>query len=333
MLTDSPDHPTESMTRHQRLLAAVWGNPVDRPPVTAWLHFGSEHLSPSEVATLHRKFYQTYAWDFIKVMADYRFAVPDELGFTTRAQLRKLHAPKPNDACFRKQIECLKYLQDSVGNDVPLFDSGYDPYQMLLRHIGRDQAANLWRHTDIVLAFLDRLSDAIIAHIATLKELGVTGYFYSTDAASPASTSRGMEEEISERFVRPYNLRILEAAHGLVRILHAHGTSIELQRLSSYPFEVIHLSDRDKTNPTLSRAREWSGRCVMGGIDEARFSSVSNQVLAEQIDDAITQTEGRSFILAPGCVVPPSSSSRSLSFIRKYIMRDAVIPCSEQIHA
>lgn len=323
MMAKSPLATADTMTKRQRLLSAVRGEAVDRPPVSAWMHFGSEHLPPRAVALLHRKFYETYSWDFIKVMADYRFGVPDHMAFETRAQLQELRPPGPKAACFKKQIECLKWLQDSVGPEVPLFDSGYDPYQMLLRHIGRDQADNLWRHADLALAFLEELSDAIVTHVAALKSVGVEGYFHSTNAGAPVSASRGMADEVAERFVRPFNLKILDAAQGLVRILHAHGSGIELRRLCNYQFEILHLSDRDKTNPGLSQARRWSGRCVMGGIDEAGFSSVSIQELARQVDDAVAQTQGRGFILSPGCVVPPSSSARSLHFIRQYLAQAA----------
>lgn len=189
---------------------------------------------------------------------------------------------------------------------------------MLLRHIGRDQAEHLWSRNDFLASFLDGLSDAICAHIDDLKAIGVTGYFHATNAATPFGKPRGMNDDIYALYVRPYDLKILRAAQGMIRVLHAHGSGIELSRLQSYPFEVVHISDRDRDNPSLGELLEWTNACVMGGIDESSFSSDSRAKIAAQMDDAMKQTGGRRFILAPGCVIPSSSSGASLQFMRYY---------------
>ena len=313
------------MTRRQRLLAALRGEPVDRVPVVAWMHFGSEHLSPAETAQLHARFQRAYDWDWVKVMADYHFEVPaDVLAFDSADKIDRLRPPGSDAPCFRAQQACLVHLQQALGRQVPLFDSGYDPYQMLLRHIGRDQAVHLWQHARRVLDFLDPLADAICTHIQALKDLGIAGYFHATNAAVPAGRARGMTDEVYERLVRPFDLRILQAAEGMVRVLHAHGSGIDLKRLSGYPFEIIQVSDRDPANPSLAQLQRWTGACVMGGIDEAGFSGASRALLASQVEDALRQTNGRRFILAPGCVLPSSSSAASLRFLRDSVDGRAV---------
>jgi uroporphyrinogen decarboxylase len=306
-----------AMTRHQRLFAALRGDPVDRIPVSAWMHFGSEHLSADRTASLHAQFQRAYDWDFVKVMADYHFDVPAEVcAFDQLERLERIQPPTAGAQCFRMQLACLGQLHQTLGADTPIFDSGYDPYQMLLRHIGRDQADHLWTHRAWTLRFLHSLTDAICAHLENLKALGITGYFHSTNAATPAHQSRGVNDEVYAHFVRPFDLRILHAAQGLVRILHAHGSGIDLARLSGYPFEILHVADRDPANPDLRELQRWTGACVMGGIDETRFTGASRAVLKAQMDDARQQTGGRRFMLAPGCVLPSSSSKASLRFLR-----------------
>lgn len=67
------------MNHHQRFWAAVRGEPTDRPPVTAWMHMATEHLPVQHTADLHAAFFKACDWDVLKVMADYRFAVPAHL--------------------------------------------------------------------------------------------------------------------------------------------------------------------------------------------------------------------------------------------------------------
>ena len=56
------------MNKRERFVAAAHGADVDRPPVTAWVHFLSDHLSGTETARLHQRFIETYDWDVAKVM-------------------------------------------------------------------------------------------------------------------------------------------------------------------------------------------------------------------------------------------------------------------------
>ena len=66
-------------TKRDRFLTAARGGTTDRPPVGAWVHYGSARWSPQQVAEAHLRFYRDYDWDFIKVMHDYRIDLPEGL--------------------------------------------------------------------------------------------------------------------------------------------------------------------------------------------------------------------------------------------------------------
>jgi uroporphyrinogen decarboxylase len=309
-----------AISRHERFHRAVAGLPVDRVPVSAWMHFGSEHLDADMAAQLHQRYWQAYGWDVLKVMADYRFEVPTTLRhFDSAAQIAAIKPPTQHAPCFAEQLRCMTQLVATIGREVPLLDSGYDPYTLLLRHIGRDQAPHLWAHPKATQNLLTQITEGICEHLQRLKALGVTGYFHATHAAIPEGQPRGLSQEVYEHFVRPFDLAILQAAQGMVRVLHAHGTGIELARLEGYPFEVIHLSDRSMGNPSLSDLRRWTDRCVMGGIDETGFTSASLANLAAQMTDAVEQAGSQGLMLAPGCAVSASSARRSLQFLRDFL--------------
>lgn len=307
------------MTPRERFLAAVEGRTVDRIPVTTWVHFLSDHLTGEETAGLHERFLKSYEWDLAKVMGDYRYPVP--------AGLRSLDDPKWLDEfrpvgldhpAFARQLTCLRQLRETMGPDYPLLDTGFDPYQSIVRNVGRDQQDNLWKHKASTLRALETVCESICHYVREIKRLGVDGYFYSMNSAIPDGFPRGTRQEVYETFLKPFDLEVLKAAEGMVRVLHVHGTGLDLGRLEGYPFEVINLSDRAPDNPSLADLRKWTGKCVMGGIDESTFPDISLAKMRQQIDDAVAQAGREGFILAPGCTLPSYSPERSLRFLRDH---------------
>lgn len=301
------------MGRHGRFAAAVRCLPVDRPPVTAWMHLGSEHLPPAQVAQLHEAYWRAYDWDVLKVMADYRVEIPLTIeSFDTPESLGRLQAAVQAASCFERQYECVARLMERVGQEVPVLDSGYDPYTLVLRHIGRDQVRSLCLNAEALRGVLEAFTQQICQHLERLKALGVTGYFHATWGAMRADQPRGLGQETFERCVRPFDLRILQAAQGMVRVLHAHGSGLRLERLADYPFEVLHIADRTPGNPTLAQLRAWTPKCLMGGVDERTFTAFSVGGLRAQMGEAMARAGTQGLILAPGCAVPASSPGRLL---------------------
>ena len=310
------------MTPRELFFAAVEGRKVDHVPVTTWVHFLSDHLPGEQTATLHERFLKAYGWDLAKVMGDYRYPVPAPLmSLDDPALLDQFHAVGLDAPCFAEQLKCLSALRVSMGADFPLLETGFDPYQSILRNIGRDQEANLWKYKDATLRALERACDSICGYVRAIKALGVDGYFYSTNAAIPAGQPRGASVEVYETFFRPYDLRILKEAEGMVRVLHVHGAGLDLARVKDYPCEVINLSDRLTGNPSLRELRQWTDKCLMGGIDESKFADLSLTAIAAQVEDAIAQAGREHFILAPGCTIPSFSPRRSLMFLRECALR------------
>lgn len=310
------------MTPRERFLAAVHGRKVDRIPTTAWVHFLSDHLTGEETARLHERFLKTYRWDLAKVMSDYRYPVPDSLrDLQDPASLRAFEPVRLDHPAFAQQLDCLARLRAAMGSDFPLLETGFDPYQSIVRNVGRDQQEHLWRHRAEALRALETVTESIRDYLGELKRIGVDGFFYSINSAIPEGFPRGSRREVYDTFLRPFDLEVLAAAEGMVRVLHVHGTGVDLDRIDGYPFEVLSLSDRSPNNPTLRALRERTDRCLMGGIDESGFPDMSLGMLARQVDDAVEQAGREGFILAPGCALPSFSPRRSLQFLREYADR------------
>lgn len=307
------------MNKRERFFAAVCGQIVDRPPVTAWVHFLSDHLTGEQTAALHRCFLETYDWDVVKVMNDYRYPIP--AGVQTLEDRASLRAFKPLDLdepCFDRQLQCLAVLRATLDPDIALIDTGFDPYQQLLRNVGFDQAANMWKHKSDTLRALQIVAANTCGYIAAVRAQGVEAFFLSINGAIREGFPRGSNRQVYETFQRPFELQLLNAAEGMTRILHVHGVGLDLDRILDYPCEVISISDRLPGNPSLAEMRKLTTKCLMGGIDETKFQERNLRALAGEIDDALAMAGRRNFILAPGCTIPSFTPARSLTFLRDY---------------
>jgi len=307
------------MNKRERFFAAVRGEAIDRPPVTTWVHFLSDHLAGEQTAALHRSFLEAYDWDVAKVMNDYRYPIP--AGVQTLEDPASLRAFKPlglDEPCFAEQLKCLSSLRSALGPDIALIDTGFDPYQQILRNVGFDQAGYMWQHKQDTLRALQAVADSLCGYIAALKAQGVEAYFFSINGAIREGFPRGSSLEVYETFQRPFELQLLQAAEGMVRVLHVHGVGLDLARVLDYPCEVISISDRLRGNPSLAEMRKLTPKCLMGGIDETKFQERNLPALAREIDDAIAQVGRKKLILACGCTIPSFSPKRSLMFLREY---------------
>ena len=67
--------------------------------------------------------------------------------------------------------------------------------------------------------------------------------------------------------------------------------------------------------PPLAEARRRTGKCLIGGVDHRRALTASRDEVRAEALDAIRQTGGRGFILAPGCTLldpTPEANLRAL---------------------
>lgn len=309
------------MDKYERFSAAISGQDIDRPPVTAWVHFQSDHLSGEQTAALQEQFLRTYDWDVLKVMNDYRYPVPagvlslDEPGVFSVYRRLKMDEP-----AFAQQLECLKRLQDADLR-TPLLETVFEPFQQIVRNIGFGQGRNLLKHGKAALPALEAVTETVCEYVSIVKSMGIEGIFIAVNGAMPESQLRGVTAEQHEVFQKPFTKAVLEAAKGMVRVLHVHGSHLDMQRAQDYPCEVLHVSDRGPGNPSLAELRKMSDKCLMGGLDEVKFAERTLPELEDEIDDSIRQAGKHGLIIAPGCTLPSFTPYRILSHLRAYTER------------
>src|SRR5690625_728624 len=116
------------MEKRERFFKTISGEAIDRPAVSAWVHFGSSHWSPEMAAEAHLSFLKEYDWDYLKVMNDYRFVTEgDIVEAKAPDDLMALGAAGLSYSNFEKQSEVLKRIRQSQPA-FPVLDTVFSPF-------------------------------------------------------------------------------------------------------------------------------------------------------------------------------------------------------------
>ncbi len=318
------------MTKSKRLMAAIRGEQVDRPPVALWRHFPGDDQRPEDLAAATVAFQRRYDFDFVKVTPASSFCLRDwgaqdhwvgNMEGTRDYTFCPIQAPEdwrglcildPTEGSWGAQLRCLRLIADELAGEVPFIQTIFSPLAQVKNLVGKEQLlAHLRRYPEAVRAGLEVITETTRRFVAKACETGIAGVFYAAQHAQYGLLS---EEEYTA-FGRPYDLRVLEVAQGLwLNVLHLHGTDVMFNLLADYPVQVINWHDRE-TWPTLAKAQRCFGGAVCGGLQrwDVIVRGTPDQV-REQAADAIAQTGGQRFILGTGCVTPivaPTSNIRA----------------------
>lgn len=293
------------MTRIERVRAALAGKPVDRPPFTVWYHFGLQHAPAERTAQAHLEFFDAYHLDWLKVMNDYSYPMPD--GLETLGQARDLARLTPFDVTrgpLGEQLKVIEILAPALRGRALFVDTVFNAWNTLRRNIVKNAIGALMRdHPTELRAALSVVTDNLTRYALASLERGAAGIFLAVPA-----TEESLTADEYARFMRPFDLALLEALRdrGECHILHAHGTRLYFDRLLDYPVHAISWADR-AGGPSLAEARRRTSLALVGGIDHTIFPDVSAEAIREQVRTAVGEAGREKLLLAPGCAVATNS--------------------------
>ena len=309
----------EEMSRTERVMAAVRGEPVDRLPVCFWHHFQPEGSGRALAEATLRFFDETFDLDIAKVMPDLPYPFPRRS--IQRPNDWRLLEPIDRDRSryFTQRAETVAVLRDELGDDTPIIVTVFSPLaEALYFAADRDRFfAHAQEAPTVVHEALSTIAENLRAHIRDVIDAGADGVFLALQGCSTAT----MPEAQYREFGRPYDLIALQGAiNGWLNVLHVHGErDLMFDQVLDYPVQVLSWSDR-LAGPSLREARGMTSKCLMGGWHE--FGALSNgpeEKILEEAQDAVAQTGGRKFILANGCSVPDDTDDRWLQLGREVI--------------
>jgi len=323
--TNQPPVFFEEMTRTERVMAAVRGEPVDRVPVCFWHHFQPSGSGRKLADATLRFFDSTYNLDIIKVMPDIPYPFPRK-SIQNPSDWRLLE-PLDRDRArfFTQRLESVEALRDEVGYDVPVIVTVFSPLCEALYFAADHERflSHAHEHPVAVHEGISIIAENLRDHLRDVIAAGADGVFFALQGC----TTSIMPVETYREFGRPYDLLALQGAvNGWLNVLHIHGDrDLMFNQVLDYPVDVLSWSDRI-AGPSLREARGMTSKCLMGGWNE--FGAVSSgpvEKIRTEAEDAIAQTAGRKFILAPGCSVPDETEISWLHAARD-IAEQLIIP-------
>lgn len=302
------------MNKIERVTSALKGDEVDRPPFSFWYHFGLHHMPGRKHAEAEIDFYRAYDLDFLKVMSDYPYPLPDGLEeIQSEDDWRRIELIAPDNPCWSEQLSALSIINDEIGDEAMFIETIFSTWTTA-RRLARSGSltAARERHPETLLAAMDAISASLAGYARQVLERGAAGIFLSLSAA----TDDVMTAEEYETWGRPFDLKILEAVRDApFNVLHIHGKRIHFDSLLDYPVSALNWS-HFATEPSLKEGKTRSGKTVLGGIDESSASHVSAPEISEQVDNAIREVGTRGLIVTPGCSVPTDTRERSLREVK-----------------
>jgi uroporphyrinogen decarboxylase len=323
----------KQMSRRERVLAAVNRQPVDRVPYALWRHFPTVDRSPAGLAQATLRFHERYGSDFLKITPRGGYAV-EAWGCVESDTVREDgHRPcatcavrspedwakiRPLDPAsapgYAEELETIVRLGfDRRIGDAPALPTLFSPLSLARKLSGDRLPRDLREHPAAVTGALEAITDTLIKFaLLTLAE-GVTGIFYSIQAASRSILS----DEDYARFGEPYDRQLLEAIGGksALTIVHGHGDRLMFDRLARLPGHAWNWDDR-ATPPSLRDGRARVPGAVIGGLDQWRtLRDGTPEQAAAEVRDAVDQTDGTGLIVGPGCVLPMNTPDETVAAV------------------
>jgi uroporphyrinogen decarboxylase len=278
------------------------GAVVERPPLSLWYHFGAQHGDGASFAKIALEFFFHYNLDFLKVMNDYFYPVPEGLtAIENRSDLQRLLRFDPLQCAWREQFKALEVIQRALEDKAYFIDTVFDPWQSLNRNLAAENMTHLMtQEPQALLDALDVVSDNLIDYCKTSLALGAAGIFFSIPAGSEIVSKSDFLT-----FVKPFARKVLEAINGLgpMTTLHVHGKDLHFDEVLDLPAPVFNWWDRGPKGPSLQQVLTKIRGCVMGGIDQTIVARRTCAFLRTHVQEALQLGGDARFFLANGCSI------------------------------
>lgn len=317
-----------SLTKRERVAAALRGEPTDRPAWSLWRHFYAAESTAEQLAEQMLGWARRYPFDFLKVNpraqyhveiwgAEYRYSGreherPQRLDFPVkspddwaRLEPRGLDAP-----ALAEQLAALRSIGAGLGGEVPFVETVFSPLgvagylvednQTLVRH--------LRERPEAVYEGLETITRTFAPFAAACLEAGADGIFFATTrwASRDYLTAREYAE-----FGRPYDLRVLEAVREAgFNILHVCDSHNLLLDLADYPVQAFNWAATDPTNPGLADG-DLPGLRI-GGLSGEALTAPDPDRAAEAAAAARAGAGQRAWALGPNCSIPTTSRDENI---------------------
>lgn len=319
------------MSKRERVMAAVQGAGVDRPPVSFWGHDFLREWTAEGLAEAMLDSVRTYDYDYLKVnpRATYyaeawgcRYRPSGNATDGPETESWVLHEPSDLEAvpvidatsgAFAEQLEALKLIRDGLAGEVPFVQTVFSPLSVVGRMAEDRTLVHRWMSDapDALHSALAAVTETLAAYSKACLDAGADGIFFPTTEWGSRDVCTADEYAT---FGRAYDLKVLAAVQDApFNIFHVCRPNNMLFDLLDYPAPVINWAVHAPGNASFAEAMAKTGKAVMGGANERKtlLEGSPDDVRAE-VRAALRETGGRRFLLAPGCSISPETPPENL---------------------
>ncbi len=326
------------MTSRERMLAALRGAELDRPPVSFWGHVYHRESSAEELVAHTLELWRRWQWDWIKLNprkhyhvepwgVTYRYSgVPDAkptleyFPVVNSSDWDRIDEVPHDEGALGEQIAAVRQLRAQLPADVPILGTVFTPLAILGELT--EPPTVLREHLTSAPAAIERAIEKVTRvyerYVRALVSAGADGLYLAT---VDWGSRRFVTPELLKRWSRPYDLRLLAAAGpSPFHTLHVCKDDGLLFEFSDYPVGAFSWDATAPGNPSLAEGLQRLPGAVMGGIaHEGALQDASPEGVRTQYRRALEQTGGRRWLVAPGCSIPPATPEGNLAAIREAV--------------
>jgi uroporphyrinogen decarboxylase len=316
----------DQMTSRERIDAAARGEPVDRPPLSLWQHFPERDQTAADLTEATLDWHKRYRFDLVKFMppgdyptidwgltSEYTGAVggtrtATKLPVNALADWLTLEPIDVRHGFNGMVLDALAQTRRALDPNVPLLHTVFSPLTIAMKLCGGAAIEYLRAHPTELHRALGVISAVTREMVTATFESGGDGLFFATQCAD-----HSLLDEVEYReFGLTYDLQVLAAAPaGSLTMLHMHGGTPMFHLASRYPARFVNWHDRHAA-PHLAEGHRQSGKSVAGGINERMINSRTADEIAAEATDAVKAMQGRSVVVAPGCVIPINTPDENI---------------------
>jgi len=323
------------MSHRERVLAALAGDEVDRPPVSMWRHYFDREGSAEDLAGAMLEHQRRYDWDFMKInpRGTYRTepwgtearydggngyvmtSVPvNEPGDWERIEPVGLDHP-----VLAEHLRAIELIAEGLDGQVPFLMTAFTPVGVAARLVpsGEVLASHLREHAAKVNAALEAITETFVAFAGAALDRGASGLFYATHDTATADFLTVQEYR---RLVRPWDLKLLEALPETeFTVMHVCRERNMLAALWDYPVQAFNWDASGDGNPNLEEGKAvLGGRPVIGGVAHgASLVQASPEEIEADIRGLQAVMGDRGWMLGPGCTYFPEAPEANVMAVRR----------------
>ena len=302
-----------TVTKRERVTAALNGGEVDRVPMSFWHHFGGNEVGWASMARAHAEYHETFDFDFIKVMNDNPYVDGPAGEIRAAADFRRLREVDLAATSMAPCVGGVRDLREAVGDDVMMVCTIFGAFSAVDKLSGRRGAKVILEDPEAVREALKPIAENLAKFGQDIVQAGADGIFLACQS-SKGVLPDGMYADL----ILPADRTICEAvASAPFNMAHICGAQNDFDLLCELPVHALNWADRT-AGPALADARAKTDRCLVAGIDHSRLFTGEYALadLREETRDALAQGGRTRYMLGAGCSVPNDVPAEVLLTIR-----------------